>query len=539
MSDAPVVLDARGLSKRFGPTVALADFNLSIRAGEVVALMGANGAGKSTVVKILSGVLAPDSGSIALRGHPYAPASTKHAKTLGVATMHQSVADAGVPTLSIAENLLLERTSSARTRWFATPSSRLRDARGIAARVGVTGDLRAPLSEQSVATKQLITLARALDNDPAVLMLDEPTASLSAAEAQTLFEAIDALRARGVGILLVSHRMGDLRRIADRAVVLRDGRHAGDFPAPLDCDAALQAMIGRALTLRRAESGKLASAVDESATAELAINESAINEPVHSTSTHDTAATIAPVRDGATHAGDTARHRGFEARGLKLFDDAPPLDFAASRGEIVAIAGPIGGGKSRLARTLFGIEPIASGSMTLDGAPWQPHSAAQAIASGVFMLGEDRWQTSLFPDSVPFASIEGTLSFPFLSRWFRRGRVARRHERRVARDAIRRMTVRCKGPSDRVVNLSGGNQQKVALARWHVEPARMLLLDEPFQGVDVGARAEIVDILRANAADRVTLVFVSDLEEALEVADRVLHFDRLRIETLTDFLAEH
>ena len=225
---------------------------------------------------------------------------------------------------------------------------------------------------------------------------------------------------------------------------------------------------------------------------------------------------------------------GFHAQGLKLFDDAPPIDFTALRGEIVAIAGPVGGGKSRLARTIFGTERAASGSMTLDATPWQARDAADAIASGVFMLGEDRWRTSLFPDSVPFASIEGTLSFPFLSRWFRAGRVVRSRERRIAREAITHMTVRCNGPSDRVVHLSGGNQQKVALARWHIEPARMLLLDEPFQGVDVGAREEIVDVLRRSADNRVTIVFVSDLEEAFEVADRVLYFDRLRLQPLTE-----
>jgi simple sugar transport system ATP-binding protein len=172
--------------------------------------------------------------------------------------------------------------------------------------------------------------------------------------------------------------------------------------------------------------------------------------------------------------------------------------------------------------------------MTLNGARWRPRSAAVSVRAGVFLAGEDRWATSLFPDSVPFASIEGTLSFPFLSRWFRAGRIDRARERRAARESIRRFSIRCNGPDDRLINLSGGNQQKVVLARWHAEPARMLLLDEPFQGVDAGARAEIVDTLRANAADRVTVVFLSDLEEALEVADRVLHFDRLGIDNSND-----
>jgi simple sugar transport system ATP-binding protein len=175
--------------------------------------------------------------------------------------------------------------------------------------------------------------------------------------------------------------------------------------------------------------------------------------------------------------------------------------------------------------------------MTLDGKPWHPRSAAEAIRSGVFLVGEDRWNTSLFPDSVPFASIEGTLSFPFLSRWFKAGWINRSRERRQAESAIKRFSIRCNGPEDRVVNLSGGNQQKVVLARSHAEPARVLLLDEPFQGVDAGARADIADALRASAAGRVTLVFVSAIEEAFEVADRVLRFDRSIIETSIEDLA--
>jgi simple sugar transport system ATP-binding protein len=519
LSTAPVVLEARALSKRFGPTRALDHFDLIVRAGEVVALMGANGAGKSTVVKILSGVLRADSGTLELGGRAYEPASTQHAKALGVATMHQAIADAVVPTLSVAENLLLERTSRAGDRWFASPAARLRDAREIAARVGLACDLRAPLAGQSVATRQLVTLARALDAKPALLLLDEPTACLSAAEADVLFAALDALRSQGVGILLVSHRPADLRRMADRAVVLRDGRGAAVFDAPLDCDAALAVMIGRALPVRT--SGHPGHAVQPDPSAR-AVQRASVSGLAH---------TRAIGRVNAPPA------TGFRADGLKLFADAPGLDFSAARGEIVAFTGPLGGGKSRLARTLFGIERPAGGTMTLDGTPWRPASAAAAIAANVFMLGEDRWATSLFPDSVPFASIDGTLSFPFLARWFRSGRVLREREQAAARDAIHDMTVRCRGPADRVVNLSGGNQQKVALARWHVEPARMLLLDEPFQGVDVGARAEIVEVLRTHAAQRVTLVFVSDLEEALEVADRVLYFDRLRIDNLNDALA--
>jgi simple sugar transport system ATP-binding protein len=493
MSARAPVLVATALSKRFGPTTALDRFDLSLAPGEVVALMGANGAGKSTIVKILSGVYAGDSGTVALHGEPYAPASPQDAKARGVATMHQAIADSVVPGLSIADNLLLDRFNNAGAAWFATPRTRLRDARAIAELIGLDADLDAPLATLSIAGRQLVTLARVLAAKPSVLILDEPTASLSSSEAERLFTALDALRQQGVAMLLVSHRLGDLRRMADRVVIVRDGRRVAELEPPVDFDAAIETMIGRALLAKQIE----------------------------------------PRRETATIANN-----GLKISNLRLSPGSLPINFDAARGEIVAIAGPVGGGKSRLARTLFGIEPVVSGEMILDGKRWQPKGPADAIRAGVFLAGEDRWGTSLFPDSVPFASIQGTISFPFLPHWFPSGWIDRARERREAEEAIKRFSIRCKGPDDRLTSLSGGNQQKVVLARWHTQAARVLLLDEPFQGVDAGARADIADTLRASAAGRVTLIFVSALEEAFEVADRVLRFDRSTLEDVTHQASE-
>ncbi|SMF98800.1 sugar ABC transporter ATP-binding protein [Burkholderia singularis] len=577
------VFAARAVAKRFGATAALDCVDLSLRAGEAVALMGANGAGKSTLVKIVSGVFAPDAGTLTLRGARYAPASPYAAKRAGVATVHQSVADAVAPSLSIADNLLLDTLCDSKSRWLATPASRVAVALPLARRVGLQVDrmdLRAPLGTFSLAAQQLVVIARALAAQPALLILDEPTASLGAADAERLLTLVDALRADGVAILLVSHRTGDLRRIADRIVVLRDGRIVSTQVTPFDFDSAHEAMIGRrvpggsraakaavtpgadhvhVVEAECAESAapeltSVSTAIDARSTGSIAASDKAppaYADPADAVFFADvesvdavtvTALSAAypdsvPLRTHHTGSvsfpaamtGGTCSNPAvqcFSARGIRLLEDSEPFDLDVRRGEIVAITGPVGGGKSRFARAVFGAERLAAGSMRLDGMPWRPRSPAHAIRANVFLVAEDRWRTSLFPDSVPFATLAGTLSLPFLSRWFPFGFVSAARERQAALDAIARFGIRCMGPDDRLTHLSGGNQQKAAIARWHLAPARLLLLDEPFQGIDVGARAELIALLRNEAAARATLVFVSDLDDAYAIADRVLPFDR-------------
>ncbi|WP_028210317.1 sugar ABC transporter ATP-binding protein [Paraburkholderia mimosarum] len=478
------ILTAHAITKRFGATIALARLDFSIRAGEVVALMGANGAGKSTLVKILSGVQAPDEGRMALGGSEYAPRTPHEARRQGVATVHQSIADTVVPSLSIAENLLLEQLCDRGAPWWTPRAARRARAKSLAARVGLDADLDAPLGSLSLAGQQRVALARALSTRPSLLILDEPTASLSAAEAERLYVLIEALRAEGVAVLLVSHRVADLRRLATRVAIVRDGRIVAERRAPIDFDAALETMIGRPLPSRQ----RARAAAGE---------------------------TAAPV---------------LSLRGMRLGPQGDAFDLAVREGEIVAVVGPVGAGKSRLAQVIFGAARAGGGTMTLDARAWQPRSPADAIRAGVFLAGEDRWRTSLFPDTVPFASIAGTISFPFLARWRRSGLAPRAREEAAAREAIQAFGIRCAGPGDRLARLSGGNQQKVLLARWHTEPARVLLLDEPFQGVDALARADIASTLRRGSAGRATIVFVSDLDEAHEVADRIVHFDRGSIE---------
>jgi simple sugar transport system ATP-binding protein len=467
-------LEATGLSKRFGANKALDGVDLEVAAGEVLALMGANGAGKSTLVKILCGVYGADAGSIVVGGKTLLADSPRQARARGILAVHQTIADTGVPTLSVADNLLLDRYCASNDLLFAAGGSKYRAARKIAEGVRLDVDLKRQLGALSIAERQLVAIARAVSHDPTVLILDEPTASLSAPESERLFAVIDDLRARGVAILYISHKLGDLRRIADRVMVLRDGRVVGNYSKPIDFTDAIHAMIGRGV-------GRS-------------------NGP------------RAPERGQAV----------LRISGAKLATDSAPFDFVAHAGEVVAVTGPVGAGKSTLAGAIFGRWPLAAGLMELDGKVWRPSGAGESIRQGVFMAGEDRWRTTFFPSSVPFAHIAGTIGFPFLGQWGVAGLVSRGAEMRASRALSREFGIKSRGPLDALTALSGGNQQKVVLARWHAEPARLLLLDEPFQGVDIGARNDIIQAIRAKSRDRATVVFVNDLEEALEVGDRVV-----------------
>jgi len=471
------LLQARELSRSFGSTRALIDLTLSIDPGEIVALMGANGAGKSTFVKILSGVLAPDGGRIVFKDQAYAPRTPAEATRAGVVTVHQSTDLVGIPGLSVADALLLNRFVDPRSPFFVSRRSVRAEAESMLHEAGFALPLDRDFADLPAADRQLVAIARAFANRAELLILDEPTASLSTGESQRLYATLKGLKQRGIAILYISHRMADLEALADRVVVLRGGRDVASFDRPVDFDAAIETMIGRPLASARP----------------------------HARRPHDD-----PV---------------FELVGARLLPSSEPFDLVLHRGEVVAVTGVLGAGKSRLLSAIFGSGRLAAGTMRLAGRPYRPANPRDAIGAGVAMAGEDRHRSSLMPAGWPGESVAATISLPHLARWYPSGLLRNGIERGKAEAAIDRLGIRADGPDASVWTLSGGNQQKVVLARWEVEPGKLLLLDEPFQGVDVGARHDIITAIRART-DRATLIATSDPEEAIEVADRVLVLDR-------------
>jgi simple sugar transport system ATP-binding protein len=475
LDDRRVSLHLTGISKTYGATRVVSEVDLSVDRGEIVALMGANGAGKSTLAKIASGVVQPDSGRILVGGREVKLADPRSARSHGIFIVHQSTDQLGVPGLSVAENLVLDELCNGKIGRF-TNRRRIRlRAEAIAAKVGLYLPLDRDFGELGPGHRQMIAVARAVATKASVLIFDEPTASLGATEAARLYALIDRLRTSGVGILYISHRLADLRQIADRLVILRNGQIVAQQARPLDFRLAIQAMIGRDLQ------GAMANRSDPPA-------------------------------------GQTV----LTLRGVQLTPTAKPFDLSLWAGEIVAVAGALGSGKSQLLGALFGLSRIAAGEILFRGSRWQPKGPGESIRNGVFMAGEDRWHSSLLPPATLGANIAGTIALPHRPRWFPLGFVRRAKEQSAAAKAINALGIRCGSSDDTLDLLSGGNQQKVVVGRWQAEPCHLLLLDEPFQGIDVGARRDLIASIRSTRRGSATLIATSDIEEAVEVADVVV-----------------
>lgn len=465
-----VVCKLSGLEKSFGRNHVLRGIDLELRAGQATALMGANGAGKSTLVKVLCGYHFADAGDIELNGTAFTPIDAADAISKGVVTVHQSIDDGVIPDLDVATNLTLDRLTEPGVGFFVNDKNLRRQARQVAESMGLTMDVRTRVADLDVADRQMIAIARAMARSPKLLILDEPTSSLSASEAERLFKLIDRLRAEDVAILYISHRMSDIRRIADRIISMRDGAISGVFETePLDYVGAVNAMLGHQMT-----------EVD-----------------------------IDPVKAGTPI---------LRTEDLKLHDDSQPINFSANEGEVVAFTGLLGSGKTKLAEIIFGLSEAAAGQLFLDEKVYIPKGAADAVSKGVFMSPKDRSANAVVPDF----DIANNMTLPFLGAFSRLSFLSDRSQRTTSNDMIEKIGVVCQANSDGIDTLSGGNQQKVMIGRWLLKASRVLLLDEPFQGVDIGARRDIGKYIRQTASGRTTLVFVAEIDEALEIADRII-----------------
>jgi simple sugar transport system ATP-binding protein len=476
---SPTETPAVGLtdvSMAFGGKTVLASVTLDIAPGSVVALLGANGAGKSTLIKILSGVHSGHGGQVRVAGETAALQSPLAARQLGIQTVHQRIGEGIVPGLSVAENLVFEELAQKRGNPFLNGRRVLARAREIQAGLDLGWSdsvLRREVGELGISDRQLLILARALATRPRLLILDEPTSALSAAEAQRLFALVEKMRDDGIAVLYVSHRLGEIDALADRLVVLRDGRLTEDQTKPFDWDSALRAMLAQAQEVTTAR----------------------------------------PVREGAL--GDVA----LSLRGVRLLAGRAPLDLDLRAGEVTGVVGLLGAGKTELARGLFGAEPFATGSAELDGRPYEPKRPSDAIRAGIHLVPEDRHADAL----VPGWSLAQNISLPFLKSLSRAGLVQRSREDALGRETIEALGVVARDEHSTVEELSGGNQQKVVVGRWLAETPRVLILDEPFRGVDIGARRDIGRRARALAAEgAAVLVLSADVDEVLEIADRVV-----------------
>ena len=466
------------ISMSFGGKPVLTSVSLDIAPGSVIALLGANGAGKSTLIKILSGVHADHGGQVLVGGRPVALQSPLAARQLGIQTVHQRISEGVVPGLSVAENLVFEELAQGRGNPLLNGRRLLARAQEIQATLGLgwgADVLRRDVAELGISDQQLLILARALSTRPKLLILDEPTSALSAAEAERLFAIVGRMRADGIAVLYVSHRLGEIDALADRLVVLRDGRLTDDLAKPFDWDRALRAMLAQP----------------------------------------QGAATARPTDGTRQGTGPDA----LALRGVPLLPGRRPQDLDIRSGEVTGVVGLLGAGKTELARGLFGAEPFPSGALELDGKPYRPRRPADAIRAGVHLVPEDRHADAL----IPGWSVAANISLPFLKSLSRAGLVRGSQEAALGRRTIAELGVVARDEHSTVEELSGGNQQKVVVGRWLAERPRVLILDEPFRGVDIGARRDIGRRARALAAEgAAVLVLSADVDEVLEVADRVL-----------------
>jgi simple sugar transport system ATP-binding protein len=488
------LLEMRGVSKVFPGVRALDGVDFTVRRGEIHALMGENGAGKSTLIKVLTGAEPRDGGAVSLDGQAIHPRSPKDAQRVGISTVYQEVNL--VPNLSVAENLFLGRQPT----WFGSIRwGRMNAlAREALARMNLADiDVTRDLGTYSIAIQQMVAIARALDVKVKLLILDEPTSSLDAGEARALFDVMRRLRDRGLGIVFVTHFLDQVYEVSDRITVLRNGKLVGEAETrSLPRDRLVGMMMGREL-----------AALEQAA------------------------------QRHAEEAKPADRKVLLSARGLGRRGKIQPFDLDIAAGEVVGIAGLLGSGRTEMARLLFGIDRADSGEMSIDGKRTTLNSPRAAIAQHFGFLPEDRKTQGIIPDLTIRENIILALQ---ASKGFFRA-FSKRKQYDIANHYMKALSIAARDADQPIKNLSGGNQQKVIIARWLASNPRLLILDEPTRGIDVGAKADIQKLVLALCDEGKAVVFISsELEEVVRCGDRVVVMrDRRKIDELTGQIDEH
>jgi rhamnose transport system ATP-binding protein len=468
MGDKPPIFQLQHVSKSFGGVHALQDVHFEIYPGEVHALLGENGAGKSTLIKLITGVYQPDTGELFLEEQPIRFANTRDAQHHGIAAIYQE--PSLFPDLDIAENILVGRQPIG--RWGVDWKRMYQEAGDLLRRLGLALDPRTKARELSVAQQQVVEIARALSINAKVLIMDEPTSSLTQHEVDELFTIVRQLRAAGTAIVFISHRLEELFAIADRVTTLRDGAYVGTRAmADVTTEDLIRMMVGRTL-------GEL-------------------------------------FPKQAVEAGEVL----LEVVGLGVEGSFANVSFELRRGEILGMSGLIGAGRTNVARALFGAEPATTGTIKLDGKVVTIDSPGTALALGIGYVPEDRKQHGV----VLQMGIGVNITLPIIAKFTTLGWIDKQRERAAAAADAQQLEVKMAGVEQPVGQLSGGNQQKVVLAKWLSTQPRVLILDEPTRGIDVGTKAAVHHLMSSLAAQGMAILMISsELPEILGMSDHIL-----------------
>jgi simple sugar transport system ATP-binding protein len=449
--------------------------DLTIDKGQTTALLGANGAGKSTLIKILSGVYSSFTGEIFIDGKAVTIDSPTTAKAAGIETVHQRIDEGVIPGLTVAENLLFERIVSGDISRTVSLKTIVNEAEKIASALDLKwskSKLRNDVYELGIAEQQMLILARALSRSPKLLILDEPTSALSNAESQNLFKFIKNLESQGIAILYVSHKLSEIEQLAKKLVVIRDGKMRNEQNSPFSWDLALKEMLGQQELGQRNNFEYVQS------------NEVAL-----------------------------------KLDGVKLFKESSAFDLGINRKQVTGIIGLLGAGKTELAKVIYGADKLISGTMSFNGKNYKPSHPSDAVSNDIYLVPEDRAAESMIPNWT----ISHTATLPFMGEFSVKGMIKKVSESLRGKQLVDDLKVVTTSHEAVVDSLSGGNQQKVVVGRWLQSKPKMMILDEPFRGVDIGARRDISKRVRDLAAtDVAVLVLASDVDEILDVADRII-----------------